>query len=419
MRILFVTPYLPSPPRSGGQRRLDGVIRGLSRHHDVSLVTFFDPRDDISSAIRQTESYCEKVVTLVNERYALTTRQKRLLQARSLLSRRSFEAFVFHSAPMQQTLEKLVAAGAYDVVSFEFSPMATNRPPDGNVARCGAVFVLDEHNIEYDIVRRTASSALSLDRRLYSLLDWRKLRREEQQSWRRFDGCTVTSARDEALLRRDVPLARTAVVPNAVDVDYFRPKNGGGATDSMSLLFFGAGNYHPNTDGLLFFFREIMPRLRARYPGITLRILGPLIPPEIEAHAGNGVEVIGGVDDIRPYLERATVIIAPLRIGGGTRFKILEAMAMGKAVVSTAVGAEGIDVRNGSDIMLADRPEEFAIQVGRLLDDAALRRTMGREARRLIEQRYSWARSVNKLEEFYAELMGRRAVAGGPPTEIG
>jgi len=179
----------------------------------------------------------------------------------------------------------------------------------------------------------------------------------------------------------------------------------------MSLLFFGAGNYHPNTDGLLFFFREILPRLRARYPGITLRILGPLIPPEIEAHAGDGVEVTGLVEDIRPYLERAAVIIAPLRIGGGTRFKILEAMAMGKAVVSTAVGAEGIDVRNGSDIMLADRPEEFASQVGRLLEDAPLRQSMGKEARLLIEQRYSWAGSVDRLQEFYAELLERRAIS--------
>jgi len=312
---------------------------------------------------------------------------------------------------MQRALEKLLTDETYDVVSFEFSQMATNRPADGKVARCGALFVLDEHNIEYEILRRTASSALSLDRRLYSLLDWRKLRREEQRSWRRFDGCTVTSARDEALLRRDVPTASTAVVPNAVDVDFFRPRNGCGGTEPMSLLFFGAGNYHPNTDGLLFFFREILPRLRARYPGITLRILGPLIPPEIEAHAGDGVEVTGLVEDIRPYLERAAVIIAPLRIGGGTRFKILEAMAMGKAVVSTAVGAEGIDVRNGSDIMLADRPEEFASQVGRLLEDAALRQSMGREARLLIEQRYSWAGSVQKLEGFYAELLERRAIS--------
>ena len=417
MRILFVTPFLPSPPRFGAQRRLDGVIRGLGQHHDVSLLSFFDPRDDISSAIREAETYCEKVMTIANDRYALTTRQKRLLQTRSLLSRRSFESFVYHSPPMQRALEKLVTEEAYDVVNFEFSQMTTNRPTDGRVVRCGAIFVLDEHNIEYDILRRTASSALSLDRRLYSLLDWRKLRREEQQSWRRFDGCAVTSARDEELLRRDVPTARTVVVPNAVDVDFFRPSNGCGDADSMSLLFFGAGNYHPNTDGLLFFLREIMPRLRARYPSIMLRIVGPLIPPEIEAHAGDGVEVTGLVDDIRPYLERATVIIAPLRIGGGTRFKILEAMAMGKAVVSTAVGAEGIDVRNGSDIMLADRPEEFAFQVGRLLEDEALRRSMGSEARRLIEQRYSWAASVDRLEEFYGELMGRRAVPGGAPNE--
>jgi glycosyltransferase involved in cell wall biosynthesis len=409
VKLLFVTPYLPSPPRFGGQRRLDGMIRGLARRHEVSLLSFVDPREDVSCSIRMTETYCKQVVAVPNDRYALTTVQKRLLQTRSLLSRRSFESFVYHSPTLQQALEKLVTQEPYDIVSFEFAQMVANL--DGQPGRCAAIFVLDEHNIEYDILRRTASSDPGLDRKLYSLLDWRKLRAEEHRAWQCFEGCTVTSARDQELLRRDFPRVTSAVVPNAVDIELFRPSQGGAPVDRMSLLFFGAVSYHPNTDGLLFFMKEILPSLRARYPSIKLKIVGPFVPAEIQARADDCVEVVGYVDDIRPHLERATVIIAPLRIGGGTRFKILEAMAMGKAVVSTTIGAEGIDVRSGLDIMLADKPEEFAIQVGRLLEDEALRRTMGAAARALIERRYSWEWSVARLVAFYAEILARRGVA--------
>jgi len=202
--------------------------------------------------------------------------------------------------------------------------MATNRPPiDAPSPRRRPIFVLDEHNIEYDLLRRTAVNGAGLDRKLYSLLDARKLLREEREAWQSFDGCTTTSARDEELLRSEVPTARTAVVPNAVDVGFFRPGPTGRVEEAMSLLFFGAVSYHPNKDGLLYFIRKILPHLKARYPAIKLRIVGPSVPADIEERADDGIEVTGLVDDIRPYIERATVVVVPLRIGGGTRFKIL------------------------------------------------------------------------------------------------
>jgi glycosyltransferase involved in cell wall biosynthesis len=382
-------------------------MRGLARSHEVSVVSFVDPREDLSSSIRATESYCKRVVAVPNERVALSTARKRLLQLRSLFSRRSFERYVFHSSALSKALDRLLRKEPYDIVHFEFAQMAANRPRaalDGH----RPVFVLDEHNVEYDIRRRTALSSSGLDRKFYNLVDWRKLRIEEREAWGWVDGCTLTSARDEELLRRELPTVDTAVVPNAVDVDFFRPSPNGGQTDPMTLVFFGAMNYHPNTDGLLFFLGDILPRLKARYPGLKVQMVGQQPPPEIEARAGDGVELTGLVDDVRPYIERATVIIAPLRIGGGTRFKILEAMAMGKAVVSTTIGAEGIDVHHGSDILLADEPEAFAGQVARLLDDAALRRRMGVAARSLIEGGYSWAASVERLEQFHGELLARQ-----------
>lgn len=404
MRILFVTPYLATPPRFGSQRRLDGLMRGLARSHEVSLISLVDPTEDTSLPVRETKAYCGSLVTIPNEQYALTLRGKRLLQLRSLLSARSYESHLYRNQAVTRVLNDLVADGSYDVVNVEFMHMATNWPGDLRRSLGRTIFVLDEHNIEYEVVRRTASASESLDRKLYSTLNWRKLRREEREAWQRFDGCTTTSARDEALLLSDVPTARTAVVPNAVDVDFFRPCQAGVVEEPMNLLFFGAPSYHPNKDGLLYFLHDILPRLRTRYPAITLRIVGPSVPSEISAFAGEGVEVTGLVDDIRPYIERAAVVIVPLRIGGGTRFKVLEAMAMEKAVVSTSLGAEGIDVRDGSEILLADTADVFARQVGRLLEDDALRRRMGEAARSVIERRYSWGHSVDRLEQFYSQL---------------
>ena len=405
LNLLFVTPYLPSPPRFGGQRRLAGLIGGLSRSHDVSVLSFVDPREDFAPSIRATQTYCSRVVAIPNERLSLPTPRKRLLQGRSLVSKRSFADFVYHRAPMEEALRRLLAEDRYDVVQFEFTHMAANRPRNGAASR-GArpVFVLDEHNIEYDILRRTADGESALDRKLYNAIDWRKLRDEEQEAWRRLDGCALTSDRDEDLLRRDVPTAKTAVVPNAVDVDFFRP-DVNSAEDPNLLVFFGALNYHPNVDGVSFFLREILPRVKSRRPGLKLQILGQNPPRDIVARATDGVELTGLVEDVRPYIARAAVVVAPIRIGGGTRFKILEAMAMGKAVVSTTVGAEGIEVRDGVDILLADEAEAFAAQVDRLLTDAGLRRAMGAAARSLIEHRYSWAASVGRLETFHAGLL--------------
>jgi len=408
LRILFLTVFLPSPPSFGGQRRLEGLLRGLARRHQVSVVSFVDPRQDVSASIRATQSYCDKVVAIPNARYAYSRVGKRLSQMRSLLSNRSYEHFLFDSPPLRRALHEMLRKESYDIISVECSVVATNLLSVAWPSRQETVFMLDAHNIDYDLVHRAASSGMGLDRRLYSQLDWRKLRGEEREVWEHVDGCAVTSARDEEIVRRDVPTVPTAVVPNAVDPEFFSPRNGE-VVDPATVLFFGSVSYPPNRDGLLLFIRETLPRLKSRYPTVKLRIVGPFVPPEIAARAGNGIEVTGPVDDIRPEVERATVVVVPIRVGGGTRFKILEAMAMGKAVVSTTVGAEGIDVRHGRDILLADEPEDFAVQVGRLLENASLRQRMGTAGRALIEGRYCWGASVARLEEFYAELLARRS----------
>jgi len=404
LNLLYVSPTPPSPPRYGGQVRMHGLMSALARHHDVTTVALLDPIEDAAAAERTTRSYCRKVVLLSNPR-DVPGAGKRLLQLRSLASLRSYERHLYTVPRLQRALDDLLAEERFDIVNVEFPYLAhyrLRRAPRGSPT---PLVVLDEHNVEYDVLRQVARSEAGLGRRIYNLFNWRKLRGEEQAAWRRFDAVTVSSRHDDAMVRAAVPAARTAVIPNAVDVELFRRRPGDPAPDGRTIVFFGAINYFPNTDGILFFLREVWPALSARHPAARLEILGHRPPPSVLAHRGPRVEVPGFVDDLRPHLAQAAVVIAPLRMGSGTRLKILEAMAMGKAVVSTAIGASGIDVTDGEDILIADDAAGFATAVGRLLEDAPLATRLGESARALVEARYSWDASARELEAFFRALL--------------
>jgi polysaccharide biosynthesis protein PslH len=406
MKVLFVTPFLPSPPRFGGQRRLDGIVRELAKRHDVSVLSLNRPDPWTELSVETTRSYCREVVTLPERDFE--ERDKRPLQLRSLFSMRSFEYLVkARRKDFQAELDRLLRAERWNVVQFEFMHMAAF-----DFTRNGGrkpVFVLDEHNIEYDVLRRTAAARTNFPRQVYNAANWRKLAREERAAWRRFDGVVFTSARDEAFVREELPEAKTKVVSNGVDVAGFAPVSGREEPDT--LLFFGAINYFPNHDGVVFFIDQVLPKIRARRPNIKLRIVGPGARDEVLARQGNGVEILGMVDDVGEHIDRAAAVVVPLRIGGGTRLKIVEALAKGKAMISTRLGAEGIDVVHDEHLLLADEPDDFANAVERVLADSALAKRLGQSGRRLAEERYSWAKVVSELERFYDELV----TSGGLP----
>jgi len=400
MKILFVTPFLPSPPRFGGQRRLDGLMRELARKHEVSVLAFNRTDEWEQQSAEATRSYCREVVHIPS--LDLTdNREKRTAQLRSLGSRHSFEyRLAARRTDFQRVLDRMLRETQYDIVQFEFAQMATfefdSRPASA------PIFVLDEHNVEYDILRRTASSSGSIPRFVYNSLNWRKLAREERSAWRRFDGIALTSARDEELVRREYPTGQTAVIPNGVDLTEFSLAQE--PVEPQMLLFFGAINYHPNHDGVIYFIDHVLPKIRRRYPQAKFCVMGPGARQEVHDRQGNGVEILGMVDDVAPYINRAAAIVVPLRIGGGTRLKIVEALSKGKAVISTRLGAEGIDVVHDQHLLLADEPDDFAAQVGRVLDDSDLAARLGRAGRTLMEEKYSWQSIVARLESFYEQV---------------
>jgi glycosyltransferase involved in cell wall biosynthesis len=402
MKILFVAPYLPSPPRFGGQRRMDGLMRGLAADHEVSILSFNSTDPYTQDSLDSTRSFCRRVSTL-SDLDPRTLPEKRRLQMRSLLSVHSFEHLqVKRRTDFQKKIDEHLAGESYDVVQVEFANMGAYHY--GRHAK-KPLLVLDEHNIEYDLQRRTAGSADGVSRRVYNSLNWRKLGWEERAAWKRFDGVVLTSERDAQVLTETSPRTRTAVVPNGVNVQQFQPSTA--VREADQLLFFGANNYYPNHDALLYFIDEILPKIVERRPNVKLSIVGPGAQPAVLARQSRHVEIVGFVDDVMPHLERASLVVVPLRIGGGTRLKIVEAMAKSKAIVSTRIGAEGIDLTHERDVLLADSPADFAAQVVRVLNEPELAEKLGRHARVLAEQRYAWTAVVQQLVRFYDELRAR------------
>jgi polysaccharide biosynthesis protein PslH len=402
VRLLFVTPYLPSPPRFGGQRRLDGLMREMARTNDVSVLSLADPAEDASDRVRATLAYCQSVELIPHSRSVASGTYKRALQVGSLCSPCSFERVAYTCQALHRKLEGLLEDNDFDVVQFEYVWMASSlRRP----TRAGSRIphVLDEHNIEYDVLRRTAAAEGGLLRKAYNAANWRKLRTEERRAWAQFDGCTLTSQRDRELLLEDAPCVRSAVVPNGVDITHFAP-DPHTSVEPDSILFFGALNYYPNTEGVLFFLRHVLPKLKLRRPLVRVRIVGQRVPHEIASWRDPAVEVVGYVDDVRPHIARAAVVIVPLRIGGGTRLKVLEAMAMEKAIVSTPLGVEGIDVENGREVLVGAEADSLVEELVTVLGSRDLAGRLGTAAGELVRARYSWHASAARLSEFHEEM---------------
>jgi polysaccharide biosynthesis protein PslH len=404
LNILCVSQMPASPPRFGAQARMHGLMTQLARDHDLTAVMLVDDEFDADECLRAMQTYCREVVLVPNPRgqAGLT---KRLLQLRSLGSARSFERLRVTLPTLQQTLDRVLSAKRFDIINLEF-------PYLGHYDLCQALpgqkrppLVVDSHEIAYDLARQFARIGGNLGRRLYAEANWRKLRREELRTYRDADGVYLCSVADEQRLLSQVPGVRTAVIPNAADIEYYQPYPTDPPPDGRTVVYFGLLSTVPNVDGVTHFAQNIWPGIVAVHPQAHWKIIGGQPPPSLLALAGPRIELTGFVSDLRPHLAAAAVVVVPLRLGGGTRLKIVEAMAMGKAVVSTTLGAEGIEAVSGRDLLIADEPAAFADAVNGLLATPSLAARIGQSARRLAVERYSWSGAARVLEDFYRRIL--------------
>jgi polysaccharide biosynthesis protein PslH len=411
LNILLVTPLPPSPPRFGAQARIHGLMTRLARDHEISAVSLLDEEFDAESCRRAMREYCREVHLVPNPNGKGGT-AKRLLQLRSLASVRSFERQRCTVPLVQETLDRVMLGTRFDVVNLEFPYQAHYQLRQAPPGAPSPVVVLDAHDIAHDLLRQMARNPSSWARRLYAEVNWRKLRRDELAAFRLADGVYTCSAADQARLLASVSSARTAVIPNAADADFFQPRPSDPPCDGRTVVFFGLLSTVPNVDAVQFFVREVWPRIVRARPDARFKIIGAHPPPSLQALAGPRVEITGLVEDLRPHLAAAAVLVVPLRLGSGTRLKIVEGMAMARPIVSTTLGAEGIEVVPGRDLLVADDPTGFAAAVVRLLEDSRLAERLGRAGRQLAVERYSWNAAGRDLAAFYREILATRDTRG-------
>lgn len=394
MRILWLNSGLLLPLDKGGKLRTWHVMRHLAQAHDITYLSFAEPGQRHQDRVGMRE-VCNVLETVPRTDPAKGTLAFYADAARHVVDSLPYAVGKYRSNEYAARVERLLDSGQFDVVVADFLPPVANLP-----RRLTVPSVLFTHNVEADIWRRHAENASNPFSRALMTQQWKRMLRFEREALSRFDLALAVSDADSQTFGRLYPGALRRpihVVQTGVDTSYFSPLPG--TERRAHLVFTGSMDWLPNEDGMLYFVREILPRIREVEPEATLSIIGRAPTPAVRRLAEEkGITVTGRVEDVRPHVAKGDVYVVPLRIGGGTRLKIFEAMSMAKAVVSTTVGAEGLPVTTGRDIVIADEPAEFAEAVVHLIRDADARRRIESEARQLVVERYDWSAVAQGFE---------------------
>lgn len=401
MKLLFLAPYPPYPPRGGGQQRIYQFIQHTARAHEVWLLTF-SPSPAATAALAPLGDLC-RIVTVPTPAHTPARRLRTLLG--STLPDMALRG---RSAAFGRALADLLGRVPFDVIQAESIEMVqyAARRPDGPLA------VYDAFNAEFLLQRRAFWTDLQTPRKLpaavYSLIQWRKLRRYETRLGRHVAGALAVSDADAAVLRGLAPALPVGVVPNGVDTAFFSSQASAPPDPEIAglapyILFTGTLDFRPNIDAVTWFVREVLPLVRAAQPDARFVVVGRNPAPAVQDCAAQpGVRIVGEVADVRPWFVGAAAYAVPMRIGGGVRLKVLEALAMERPVVATTMGAEGIaGLRADEHALLADDPPAFAAQLLRVLADGAPARRLGAAGRALVTARYDWRAIVPPMVELW------------------
>ena len=418
-RILFLTPQLPYPPEQGTAIRNYNLIKEISRRHHVALLSFAHGAHSAHDA-GPMRTLGEPLVTVPTPHRSNADRLRTLLTTCA-----PDMAHRLHSPAFATALRDLERREQFDIIQVEGVELASYalmiREWRGRGASveyaaklanrsAGPALIFDDHNAEYLLQRRHFESDLGNPRRwaeaLYSLIQWRRLMRFERQVCHQVDAVLAVSDADAHALTSLVPGLEPLVVPNGVDLTRYHPD----LPDSLPLqhpaiVFTGKMDYRPNVDAVLWFYNLVWPLVREELRQAHLYVVGKQPHRRLTSLPRDpSVTVTGYVADILPYFGGADIYIAPLRIGGGTRLKVLEAMSAGLPLVTTTVGVEGVDLTSGQHALLADTPEHFGRAVVGLLRDPERARALGLAARHFVAERHGWERIVARLEPLYASI---------------
>lgn len=392
MRILWLKTELLHPVDKGGKIRTYQMLKELKKGNYITYLTLDDGKAS-SDAVELASEYADKTICIPHTTAAKFSAKFYFELAGNLLSKLPYALQKYRSAEMQKAIRNEAASGNHDILVCDFLAPAVNLS-----GSCPIPTVLFQHNVEAMIWRRHFENELAGPKRAFLKSQWRRMRDFESESCKRFDMVAAVSAEDAETMRRDYGIVNVDDVPTGVDTDFFSPDESVSKTGS-NIVFTGSMDWLPNEDAILWFIREILPLVRKSVPDVTLSVVGR-DPSSRIRDLGNedpSITITGRVPDVRPYMSEASAYVVPIRIGGGTRLKIYEALAMELPVVSTAVGAEGLPLIDGEHILIRDDPASFAEAVIGLLKDETTAKRIGESAAAKVRSDFGWSNAASKF----------------------
>lgn len=404
MKILILAPALPYPPHDGARVMVYNLIRHLAPYHEITLLCFLEDNTSPANMAHVEGLGCRvEAVPLIPRRGGVVRRALDLIGFTPAWVR------PYVSKQMADRLSRLVRQNHYDVVHLDTVLMAPYGRILSHLPR-----VIAPHDAVSLFLEQSYRTADNLGRKFPTWAMWRQMRRYEATVYPEYDACYVVSEQDAYALRALAPHLHVRCIPNGVDSTYYRPL--GTEPDRPSVVFSGVMSYPPNREAALNFYHKIFPQIRLAMPDVRFYIVGRDPPPQIQAlTADDKVTVTGTLVDLRPYIDKATVYVCPVQIASGIRNKVLEALAMGKAVVATSASCQGLEAVHGRDLIIADEPREFAEWTIRLLQDAETRQRLGQQGRQLVLKRYCWRLTALQVEALYEEaraIFAKRTLSG-------
>jgi sugar transferase (PEP-CTERM/EpsH1 system associated) len=391
------------PSDAGGKIRTLNIFARLVGRLEVHAISFAN-RDREAGPIQEMQQLFASYTPVHWNETTTFSPSFYMKFLRSRMSRFPYFLEKYRAPEFRKAIERMLAKERFDVVLCDFLQTAAALL-DTRASRR----VIFEHNIEYVIRKRHWEQETNPVRKWLLRAEWEKAREIEREVCRNFDHVITVSREDRQIAEREFGARNVSDLPTGVDLEYFRPRQA--ERKAANIVFVGSMDWHPNEDGIVWFVREVLPRIRKAIPAANLTVVGRNPSSRLKAHAAHagGVEITGTVPDVRPYLEKAQAVVVPLRIGGGTRIKIFEAMSMGQAVVSTTVGAEGLPLQPGREILLEDAAEGFAAAVVALLQEPARREALGRAAREKVVREHSWESVAARMEAILRRAAGPAA----------
>lgn len=400
-RLLFLSQTLPFPPDSGVKIRSFHTMRILARSFEITALCFYRRRQTAENGVDVAVRALSELGSV--EAFAIPQEWSRPRWIKdhvlSLAGGAPYTDFVFDSAPFASRLSEVLHDQDFDLVHLESSALAGHAMALDDLPR-----VCVHHNVESQLLERRADVASNAASAAYIRLQAGRVRAREKEICPAMDLNIAVSDEDADTLRRMAPGSRVTTIPNGVDTHSFEP--GMVPTEGIALL--GGTDWFPNLDGLEFFAEEVLPLIRRSRPDVRVTSIGRASQQEIAAfRQRHGIELTGYVDDIRPFVQRARCVVVPLRVGGGSRLKILDSWAMAKPIVTTSIGCEGLDAVDGRNALVRDDPPGLAEAVVRLLDDEQLARSIGAAARHEAVTRHSWDVLGERMLTAYQSVLGK------------